>query len=235
MAYVKLKNCTVKFSLFGSASISLKKTIINMATGGKIENKSDTKTIHITAIDNLSIEFKNKDRIGLVGHNGSGKTTFLRLVAGIYKPSSGTVDTEGKISVLLDPNAGINPEATGLENIYLKGYILGLSKNEIDGKVEEIRNFSGLGDFLNLPVRTYSSGMLSRLGFAISTCVNPEILLIDEHIGTGDKEFTKKIQDKSLEFLDNAQISIFASHDLNFLKYIGANIIELKKGKIIRY
>ena len=128
MANILLKNATVKFSLFGTENISLKKTVLKMATGGLIESKNETKTIHITAINDLNIEFKDKDRIGLIGHNGSGKTTLLRLIAGIYKPTSGVVSTQGKMSILLEPNSGINLEVTGIENIYLKGYILGLKK-----------------------------------------------------------------------------------------------------------
>lgn len=157
----------------------------------------------------------------------------LRLMAGILEPTSGTITRNGKISCLINPSAGLNPEATGLENIYLRSYLLGMKENEIRNKIDQIIEFADLGKFIDLPMRTYSSGMISRLSYSISTAIEPDILLVDEGIGAGDTNFTKKIKANTLKFLEKSKIIVFASHNINFLKEIGAKIIKLEKGEII--
>ena len=162
MAHISIKNLTVEFKVYGSSSRSLKNQILSQATGGRIaENADDAVTVK--ALDNVSLEINDGDRIGLVGHNGAGKSTLLRTLAGIYKPTEGSIEIEGTVGTLIDPSAGMDPEATGIENVYLRGYILGMCRHEIDEKVDEIAEFTELGDFLHLPVKTYSAGMFSPL------------------------------------------------------------------------
>src|SRR5690349_16906929 len=179
MPHISIENLMVEFAIFGASSRSLKNKILSSATGGRVmSNARDIVTVR--AIDGLNLEIKDGDRIGLVGHNGSGKTTLLRVLAGIYKPSGGAITIEGSVGALLDPTAGMDMESTGIENIYLRGYMLGMSRREIASKLDEIADFTELGNFLALPLRTYSAGMFARLAFAISTAAQRDILLIDE-------------------------------------------------------
>ncbi|HZM07600.1 MAG TPA: ATP-binding cassette domain-containing protein, partial [Methylocella sp.] len=158
MAHISIENLTVEFAIFGASSRSLKNQILSQATGGRVmAGARDVVTVR--AIDGLSLEINDGDRIGLVGHNGSGKTTLLRVLAGIYKPSGGAITIEGRVGTLLDAHAGMDPESTGLENIYLRGYMMGMSRREIAAKLDDIAEFTELGDFLRLPMRTYSAGM----------------------------------------------------------------------------
>ncbi|MBO6548099.1 MAG: ABC transporter ATP-binding protein [Rhizobiales bacterium] len=229
MAHISIKNLTVEFKVYGSSSRSLKNQILSQATGGRIaENADDAVTVK--ALDNVSLEINDGDRIGLVGHNGAGKSTLLRTLAGIYKPTEGSIEIEGTVGTLIDPSAGMDPEATGIENVYLRGYILGMCRHEIDEKVDEIAEFTELGDFLHLPVKTYSAGMFSRLGFAISTAISPEILLIDEGVGTGDNKFIQKISARIKSYFDRASIVVIATHDDEILKSIGATNVLFEHG-----
>lgn len=221
----------MEFKVYGSNSRSLKKQLLSQATGGRIaENADDTVTVK--ALDKISLEINHGDRIGLVGHNGSGKTTLLRTIAGTYKPTGGTIEIEGTVGALLDPAAGMDPEATGIENIYMRGYVLGMSRREIEGKVDEIAEFTELGNFLELPVKTYSAGMFSRLGFAVSTSIRPDILLIDEGIGAGDASFQEKVATRTLETLNNAKILVLASHSPQLINQMCNKSIELVNGSI---
>lgn len=233
MAHISIRNLTVEFKVYGSNARSLKKQLLSQATGGRIASNAND-AITVRALDNVSLEIKHGERIGLAGHNGSGKTTLLRTLAGIYKPTGGTIEIEGSVGALLDPSSGMDAEATGVENIYLRGYILGMTRKEIDSKVDEISRFTELGKFLELPVKTYSAGMFSRLGFAISTAINPEILLVDEGIGTGDAAFREKVVARTQAFISNANIAIFASHDQTFLDDMGATSICLEHGSIVK-
>ena len=232
MAHISIRNLTVEFKVYGSNSRSLKKQILSQATGGRIAENADD-TITVKALDNVSLEINNGDRIGLIGHNGSGKTTLLRTIAGIYKPTRGTIEIEGSIGALLDPAAGMDPEATGIENIYMRGYVLGMTKREIDGKVDSIAEFTELGKFLHLPVKTYSAGMFSRLGFAISTSIHPDILLVDESIGAGDSGFIEKIQSVTEVLFERPKILILASHNEELINKHTGSVISLSSGKLI--
>lgn len=229
MAHISIRNLTVEFKVYGSNSRSLKKQILSQATGGRIAENADD-TITVKALDNVSLEINDGDRIGLVGHNGSGKTTLLRTIAGIYKPTGGTIEIEGSVRALLNPAAGMDTEATGIENIYLRGYVLGMSKREVDGKVNEIAEFTELGKFLNLPVKTYSAGMFSRLGFAISTSLRPDILLIDEGIGAGDASFQERAHERVNNMMGQANILLIASHDQTLLNSYCDKFVSIAAG-----
>jgi ABC-type polysaccharide/polyol phosphate transport system ATPase subunit len=211
MAHISIENLTVEFAIFGTTARSLKNKILSQATGGRlVAGAHDIVTVR--AIENLSLEIKDGDRIGLVGHNGAGKTTLLRVLAGIYKPTGGTITIDGRVRALLDIYAGTEPESTGIENIYLRGFMMGMKRREITAKVDEIAEFTELGDFLALPMRTYSAGMLARLAFAVSTAVHNDILLIDESISAGDAAFQKKARQRIESLFDRTPIVILASH-----------------------
>lgn len=211
MAHISIENLTVEFAIFGTTARSLKNKILSQATGGRlVAGAHDIVTVR--AIENLSLEIKDGDRIGLVGHNGAGKTTLLRVLAGIYKPTGGTITIDGRVRALLDIYAGTEPESTGIENIYLRGLMMGMKRREITAKVDEIAEFTELGDFLALPMRTYSAGMLARLAFAVSTAVHNDILLIDESISAGDAAFQKKARQRIESLFDRTPIVILASH-----------------------
>jgi ABC-2 type transport system ATP-binding protein/lipopolysaccharide transport system ATP-binding protein len=186
--------------------------------------------ITVRAIDGLNLEINDGDRVGLVGHNGSGKTTLLRVLAGIYKPNGGAIAIEGQVGALLDSTAGMDPESTGIENIYLRGYMMGMGRREIASKLDDIAEFSELGDFLELPMRTYSTGMSARLAFAVSTAAHNDILLIDEGIGAGDAAFQKKAQQRIENLFDRTPIVILASHSETLISEFCNRRVEMEHG-----
>ena len=233
MAEITLKNINLSYPILGSSSKSLRSRLVKNLTGGVLES-SKNDIVFVNALRNINLKLTNGDKIGLIGHNGSGKTTLLRLMAGILEPSSGIIRRKGKISCLINPSAGLNPEATGLENIFLRSYLLGMTHHDVKKKLNQIIDFADLGKFIDLPMRTYSSGMVSRLSYSITTAIEPDILLVDEGIGAGDANFQEKIKKNTIEFLKKSKIVVFASHNLNFLREINAKIIKLEKGSIIR-
>ena len=229
MAHISIENLTVEFAIFGSSSRSLKNQILSQATGGRVmAGARDIVTVR--AIDGLSLEINDGDRIGLVGHNGSGKTTLLRVLAGIYKPSGGAITIEGRVGTLLDAHAGMDMESTGLENIYLRGYMMGMSRREIAAKFDDIAEFTELGDFLRLPMRTYSAGMFARLAFAVSTAAHDDILLIDEGIGAGDAAFREKARQRIEGLFDRTPIVILATHSEMLISEFCSRRVQLEHG-----
>lgn len=186
----------------------------------------------VKALDSLSFQIHPGERVGLVGHNGSGKSTLLRTLGRVYIPSQGTANIVGRLSSLIDISLGINPEATGRENIHIRASLLGLSKAEISEKFDEIVEFSELGDFIEMPVRTYSSGMHLRLAFAVSTVVSPEIILMDEWLSVGDEAFRHKAESRLRGLIDKSEILVIASHSKELLKDICSRGIWLEHGKI---
>ena len=231
MAHISIENLTVEFAIFGAGSRSLKNQILSQATGGRVM-ASARDIVTVRAIDGLNLEVKDGDRVGLIGHNGSGKTTLLRVLAGIYKPSGGAITIEGKVGTLLDPHAGMDPESTGIENIYLRGYMMGMGRREITSKLDEIAEFTELGEFLELPMRTYSAGMFARLAFAVSTSAQNDILLIDEGIGAGDTAFRKKAQQRIESLFRRTPIIILASHSEELIAEFCNRRLQLEHGAI---
>jgi ABC-type polysaccharide/polyol phosphate transport system ATPase subunit len=231
VAHISIENLTVEFAIFGARSRSLKNTVLAQATGGRV--MADARDIvRVRAIDNLSLEIRDGDRIGLVGHNGSGKTTLLRVLAGIYKPTAGRIRIAGRVGTLLDPMAGMDPEATGIENIYLRGYLLGMRRREIDAVLDDVADFTDLGDFLQLPMKTYSAGMQARLTFAISTALQHDILLIDEGIGAGDAAFQEKAQQRIEGLFARTPIVVLASHSRELLDQLCTKRVHVVHGVI---
>ncbi len=232
MAHISIRDLTVEFAIFGATSHSLKNTLLAQATGGRVMAGA-RNIVTVRAIEGLNLEVKDGDRIGLVGHNGSGKTTLLRVLAGIYKPVAGTVRIEGKVGTLLDASAGMDPEASGIENIYLRGRMLGMTKRQIDAQIDDIADFTDLGDFLQLPIKTYSAGMQARLMFGISTSMRNDILLIDEGIGAGDASFQEKAQRRIERLFARTSIVLLASHSEALLKQFCNRRITLEHGTLV--
>lgn len=231
MARIELHNVSVEFPIYNLSARSFKKNFIRLATGGTVI-KNDAQQVMIKALNNLTLSIQHGDRVGLIGHNGAGKSTLLKLLAGIYEPTSGNIFTEGKINSLLNLMIGIESEHTGYENIYLRGTLLGLSREEIHQQIDEIMVFTGLGDYLHMPTRTYSKGMLLRLAFAISVNIKPEILLIDEIFGAGDASFIQQAQDKMVSLLKESSIVIMANHSDKLIEDFCNKAILLEGGKI---
>jgi len=229
---IKANNLTVDFTVYNSPHRSLKKNILHFATGGRISS-NEGGALRIRALDDVNVEVFEGDRLGLTGHNGSGKSTLLRVLAGVYEPAHGTLEVHGKIASLLDISIGMDPEASGLENIFLRGILLGLTREQIRNKTEEIIDFSGLGNFIDLPIRTYSSGMSMRLAFAIATTVEADILLMDEWLSVGDADFVKKAEYRLKSLVNKTPILVLASHSQEILKEVCTRVIRLDGGKII--
>jgi lipopolysaccharide transport system ATP-binding protein len=226
------KDLTVEFPIYENSHRSLKKAVLNLSTGGRIGQDAGHHSI-VTALENLNFSFEEGTRVGLVGHNGSGKTTLLRVLSGVYAPVRGELKVRGKIASLLDVSLGLDPDATGFENIYLRGILDGLKPAKIKIKIDEIADFSELGDYLNLPVRTYSSGMMLRLAFAISTSVEADILIMDEWLSVGDESFRSKAALRLETLVGKAAILVVASHDPKMIERICNRKIMLEHGHII--
>jgi lipopolysaccharide transport system ATP-binding protein len=216
MTYIRLKNVSVDIPIFNANTRSLKKKIFQPLSSSKISQ--DKKGIQIVqALKNINLNLTEGDRIGIIGANGSGKSTLLRVLNGIYVPTSGEILSEGNIASLIDISLGMDSEATGVENIYIQGQLLGLSKNVIKKNIDKIINFSELNEFIELPVRTYSSGMSLRLGFSVSTMLQPEILIMDEWLSVGDENFKKKIDSRLKSILSKTKIFVLASHSKDLI------------------
>ena len=231
MADILVNDVTVEFPLYGGGSRSLKKTLMRAGTGGRIARDAGER-ICVQALRNVSLAIGHGERVGLIGANGAGKTTLLRVLAGIYEPAYGTVRVEGWTSPLFDVGLGIDSEATGYENIMLRGLLLGLDPDEIRARIQEISDFTELGDHLSLPVRTYSAGMRLRLAFAVSTCIRPEILLMDEWIGVGDAHFLEKAEARMHDFVDRSSILVIASHSDALIKRLCSKVVLLDHGEV---
>ena len=202
---------------------------------GGILTESSNGVVVIRALDKVSLTFEHGDRIALLGHNGSGKTTMLRLIAGILDPSEGVVKTRGRIMTLFNMMEGMAPDAKGKETIRVRGALMGLSNPEIEAKIDEITEFCGLGDYINLPVRTYSTGMLVRLMFGISTCVSSEILVMDEFIGAGDADFFEKAHLRLRNFVGQASTLVVATHSTEVVRQWCNKAVLLDHGRLVAF
>jgi len=233
MACLLLQDAAVDFPIYGAHAKSFKQALAAAATGGRIG--TDTGVAVVQALRDITIELHNGDRLGIIGHNGSGKSTLLRVFAGVYPPTSGTLTIDGSVASLIDPGLGIEPDATGEENIYLRGLVMGLSRGEVAGVFEDICSFSGLGDYLSLPVRTYSTGMLMRLAFSIATSIRSDILLMDEWLSVGDTSFQAAAESRLRTVVDDAGILVLASHCPELISRECNKVLELSHGAVIRF
>jgi len=232
VARIEFNNACVDFPIYNANSRSLKNRLLNVATGGQLNTDAQGRVL-VRALEGLTFTLNDGDRIGIVGHNGAGKSTLLRLLSGVYFPSAGSVKIEGEVGSLIDISLGIDHEATGRENIYIRGSLLGMSRKTISTQMEEIIEFSELGDFIDMPVRTYSTGMHLRLAFAVSTIVQPEILLMDEWLSVGDEGFKLKAKLRMNDLVRKTNILIIASHSKEQILQTCNRAIWLEHGKIV--
>lgn len=193
------------------------------------------RTRYVTALEGVTFQLNSGDRLGLVGSNGSGKTTLLKVLYGIYPPTNGRVCVEGRVDALFSISTGFRPEATGRRNIELRGLINGWSRDDIGARMDEIIEFSELGDFIDVPIKAYSQGMAARLAFSVATTLEPEILLMDEWIGAGDHNFQKKARQRMAALAESAGIVVLASHNHHLIKKTCNKILELDKGHLVAF
>ena len=227
-ASISCRDLTLRFPVYGADAKSLKKRLAAVAVGGRLG--SHAGVTEVTALSHVNLELRAGDRLGLVGHNGSGKTTLLRALSGAYEPDDGQVEVQGRIAALLDLSLGIDPLVTGFENMRLRGRIAGLSAREVEARMDEIAEFSGLGAFLAMPVKTYSAGMRARLAFAAATAVEADVLLMDEWIAVGDAAFQKLAHRRLLSLVERAGILVLASHDHDLLRLYCNKVMRLDGG-----
>ena len=234
MACIRLRNVSIEFPMYQGGSRSLKKLLLATTTQGNLARDA-TDRINVRALDDITLDVDDGERIALIGANGAGKTTLLRALAGIYPPTRGQVYSAGRISAVLDVLVGLNPDATGRENIILRGMYMNIHPREMRERVEEIAEFTELGPYLDMPARTYSSGMMVRLGFAVSTCIHPEILLMDEWLSAGDARFLAKAQQRMEQFVDSSSILVLASHSQELLRKWCNRALLLQQGRVAVY
>jgi ABC-type polysaccharide/polyol phosphate transport system ATPase subunit len=230
MSLVVVDSVYVDFPIYGN-SRNLRRALFQRATGGFVQYKEDR--VIVKALSDISFTLDEGDRIGLIGHNGAGKSTLLKVLAGIYEPVAGQVLVDGKTTPLFDTMPGLDAEDTGYENIITAGLLLGLTRDEIENRIPDIEQFSELGEYLSLPVRTYSAGMQARLGFSLVTTVDPEILLMDEAIGAGDARFTDKVTERLKNFVDRSSILVLASHSTDLVKRTCNKAALMNGGRIL--
>lgn len=232
MASITLDNVSIEFPVY-DADRNFRKYLLNPNIGGLMRSKSDGhRHTSVTALRDFSYRLQDGDRVGLVGLNGAGKSTLLHALAGIFEPVSGSIRVDGTISTLFNTNLGIDPDDTGINNIKTCGLVLGMSPKEIKSKVDEIVAFTELEEYIYLPVRTYSSGMLMRLAFAVATAIEPDILLMDEGIGAGDASFQAKAGKRIETIMSKVNILVVASHSEGVLRSYCNKAILLHKGAI---
>jgi ABC-2 type transport system ATP-binding protein/lipopolysaccharide transport system ATP-binding protein len=234
MAQVILDSVSIEFPIYGLSAQSLKKQLLRVSTGGVFGKTDNRDLVTIKALKNINFRLNPGDRLGILGHNGAGKSTLLRVLSKIYEPTSGRISIQGKISALLDVAMGMDSESTGYENIVIRGIFHGLSRREILKKQAEISEFTELGDYLSMPVRTYSTGMMLRLAFGIATSVLPEILVMDEVIGAGDAGFMKKSQERLQSMIQNSKIVVLSSHDTSVIEK-NCNLLLLLAAGEVKY
>lgn len=231
MATINFDSVHVDFPIFNANGRSLTSRLLEVATGGKLDKDPQGHVI-VRALNGLNFKIDTGERVGLLGHNGAGKSTLLRVLSGVYSPQVGRAEILGKVSSLIDLSLGINPEASGRENIYIRGALLGMKRAEIARHFDEIVEFSELGDFIEMPVRTYSSGMHLRLAFAVSTVIQPEILLMDEWLSVGDESFQNKAEQRLGSLVESSKILVIASHSRELIENLCTRVIWLEHGQI---
>ena len=227
-ARIDVSDVSVFFPLYHANSRSLKKTVV-AAASGRLGQDQQSRVV-VQALRDISFTLQSGDRLGLIGANGAGKTTRLRALAGIYEPVTGTLRVCGAVNAMLDTTLGMNLECTGRENIMLRGLYYGLPRTALPRLEDDVAEFAGLGDFINLPVRTYSSGMIVRLGFALATAIKPQILLMDEWFMAGDSDFMEKAQARLADMVRGAEILVLSSHIASIVQTWCTRVLWLDQG-----
>jgi ABC-type polysaccharide/polyol phosphate transport system ATPase subunit len=234
VATVVLENVSAHFPIYGAQQRSLRKALFQRATGGSIEREGKNHDrITVKALTDISLTLNDGDRLGLIGHNGAGKSTLLKVMAGIYEPVSGFVRVDGRVTPLFDAMPGLDSEDTGYENIITSGMLIGMTRRQVEAKIPEIEEFCELGEYLNLPVRTYSTGMTMRLGFALVTALDPGVLLMDEGFGTGDLRFAERAMARMKDFVGRSPIMVLASHSDKTIREMCNKAIMMEAGRIV--
>lgn len=228
MPMVSVKNISLKFKMEQNRANSLKEFCVRWL-------KHDLKSEDFWALTDISFDVEKGDVIGIIGHNGAGKSTLLKVISGIMKPTKGTIEAHGNIVPMLELGSGFDMELCGRENIYLNGAILGYSEEFLNEKYNEIVAFSELGNFIEAPLRTYSSGMLARLAFSVACIVEPEILIVDEILSVGDADFQEKSRNRMMELMSGGTTVFFVSHDIEKIREMCNKVLWIEHGKIIEY
>ncbi|MDV7355374.1 ABC transporter ATP-binding protein [Rhodococcus oxybenzonivorans] len=227
---IETRDACVDFPIFDAKSRSLKKAFLGKAGGSIGRNSSDV--VVVEALRDITLSLKEGDRIGLVGHNGAGKSTLLRLLSGIYEPTRGSASIRGRVAPVFDLGVGMDPEISGYENIIIRGLFLGQTRKQMLAKMDEIAEFTELGEYLSMPLRTYSTGMRVRVAMGVVTSIDPEILLLDEGIGAVDAEFMKKARVRLQALVERSGILVFASHSNEFLAQLCDTAMWIDHGRI---
>ncbi|ATD69110.1 MULTISPECIES: galactan export ABC transporter ATP-binding subunit Wzt/RfbE [Gordonia] len=220
----------VDFPIFDAKTRSLKKSVLG-AAGGVIGSNASNVVV-VEALKNINLHLKHGDRIGLVGHNGAGKSTLLRLLSGIYEPTRGACRVHGRVAPVFDLGVGMDPEISGYENIIIRGMFLGMTRKEMLKKIDDIAEFTELGDYLQMPLRTYSTGMRVRIALGVVTSIDPEILILDEGIGAVDADFMRKARGRLQSLVERSGILVFASHSNEFLAQLCDRALWIDKGEV---
>jgi lipopolysaccharide transport system ATP-binding protein len=231
MGQILARDICVDFPIFTNASRSMKNLVLRATTGGRIARDAGQHS-YVRSLDHLSFDIRPGERIGLVGHNGSGKTTLLRTLCGVYAPTFGQLAVNGRVVSLLDINLGMDPDGTGYENIMMRGIVMGLTPRQVTARLDEIAEFTDLGEYLGMPIRTYSTGMQMRLAFAVSTSVDADILLMDEWLSVGDAEFQEKAAKRLAAMVDRTPVLVVATHSMDLVKKTCTRMIRLEHGRI---
>lgn len=235
MAHFKLSNVDIDFQILDAARQRILHPVgLSVLLGGRLGLSVNNRVI-VSALTGLTFNIGHGERLGIIGHNGSGKTTLLRLLAGIYNPTRGTIERNGRISTIFDVSLGMDLESTGIENIQMMGLLFGMNAAEIETAIPNIIEFTQLGDYLDLPVRTYSTGMMARLSFAIATARMPDVLLLDEGIGAGDAAFQTRAQARLDRFLSGSNVLVLASHSDELLRRYCRSGLVLERGTPVHH
>jgi len=232
MVSIEVRRASVEFPIFDAKTRSLKKAVLGTVgrAGGKIG--TDARVPVVEALRDITLSLRHGDRVGLIGHNGAGKSTLLRLMSGIYEPTRGTSQIVGKVAPVFDLGVGMDPEISGYENIIIRGLFLGMTRKQMEARTAEIAEFTELGDYLSMPLRTYSTGMRVRLALGVVTSIDPEILLLDEGIGAVDAAFLERARDRLTALVGRSGILVFASHSDEFLVQLCTSALWLDRGEI---
>jgi lipopolysaccharide transport system ATP-binding protein len=231
---LRLDSVTLDYYVYSVRAQSLRNAVFNMAVGGKLYKDQGDITV-VRAVENVSFVLNDGDRLALVGHNGSGKTSLLKVVAGVYHPTKGRVDVNGSLTSMIAAGAGLDFEATGLQNIRKLGAMRLIPNKVIDERIGPIVEFSGLGDFVRLPVKTFSAGMMARLMFACATEFEADILVLDEWLSAGDAAFMQKASDRMATFVEKAKIMVLGTHDFGLVKRTCNKVMVLDSGRVAFY
>ena len=229
---VRVDGLTVDIPTLSVSARSLRKSVLALSSGGRLLRDANQR-VHVRALEAVSFELFEGDRLAIVGHNGSGKSSLLRALAGIYAPTHGTVSLAGRVSAVLEPATGVEPEASGRDNVRLLARLQGRTRAEAEAAIEEVDTFAGLGNFLDLPVKTYSPGMLARLAFTVGTCWRPDILLLDEWIAVADERFRDKAVERLANYVSGARTVVLATHDPRLVETLCTKVLSLEQGRIV--